>query len=78
MSTPLTRDFAGGLTRLGRHWGWILFFGILMVVVGIIALAWPGPTVIALAVLFGIQLIVSGIFSFINAFAAPTSPAGSG
>lgn len=69
MSTPLTRDFAGGLARLGRHWGWILFFGILMVVVGIIALAWPGPTVIALAVLFGIQLIVSGIFSFIAAFA---------
>ena len=73
MSTPLPRDIGDQLGRLGRHWGWLLFFGILMVVVGIIALAWPGPTVIALAVLFGIQLIVSGIFSFINAFAADES-----
>ena len=73
MSTPLSRDIGDQLGRLGRHWGWLLFFGILMVVVGIIALAWPGPTVIALAVLFGIQLIVSGIFSFINAFAADES-----
>jgi uncharacterized membrane protein HdeD (DUF308 family) len=68
MSTPLSRDYADLLSRLGRHWGWILIFGILMVVVGVIALAWPGPTVIALAVLFGIQLIVSGIFWFIGAF----------
>lgn len=69
MSTPLSRDYADLLGRLGRHWGWILIFGILMVVVGVIALAWPGPTVIALAVLFGIQLIVSGIFWLIGAFA---------
>ena len=73
MSTPLSRDIGDQLGRVGRHWGWLLFFGILMVAVGIIALAWPGPTVIALAVLFGIQLIVSGIFSFINAFAADES-----
>jgi uncharacterized membrane protein HdeD (DUF308 family) len=68
MSTPLSRDYADILARLGRHWGWILIFGILMVVVGVIALAWPGPTVIVLAVLFGIQIIVSGIFWFISAF----------
>ena len=73
MSTPLSRDIGDQLGRIGRHWGWLLFFGVLMVVVGIIALAWPGPTVIALAVLFGIQIIVSGIFSFINAFAADES-----
>jgi uncharacterized membrane protein HdeD (DUF308 family) len=73
MSTPLSRDYADMLARLGRHWGWILVFGILMVVVGVIALAWPGPTVIALAVLFGIQIIVSGIFWFISAFARDES-----
>ena len=67
-------DRLGGL---GRHWGWLLFFGVLMVAAGVCAVAWPGPTVVVLAVLFGIQIIVSGIFSFINAFAA-TSPAGCG
>ena len=73
MSTPLSRDLGDQLGRLGRHWGWLLFFGVLMVVAGIFAVAWPGPTVLVLAVLFGIQILVSGIFSFINAFAADES-----
>jgi uncharacterized membrane protein HdeD (DUF308 family) len=73
MSTPLSRDIGDQLGRLGRHWGWLLFFGILMVAAGLCAVVWPGPTVLVLAVLFGIQLIVSGIFSFINAFAADES-----
>ena len=73
MSTPLSRDLGDQLGRIGRHWGWLLFFGILMVVAGIFAVAWPGPTVLVLAVLFGIQILVSGIFSFINAFAADES-----
>lgn len=70
MSTPISRDIGDELGRIGRHWGWLLFFGILMVVAGVFAVAWPGPTVVVLAILFGIQILVSGIFSFINAFAA--------
>lgn len=73
MTTPLRRDVGDELGRIGRHWGWLLFFGVLMVVAGIFAVAWPGPTVVVLAVLFGIQILVSGIFSFINAFATDES-----
>lgn len=73
MTTPLRRDIGDELGRIGRHWGWLLFFGILMVVAGIFAVAWPGPTVVVLAILFGIQILVSGIFSFINAFATDES-----
>jgi uncharacterized membrane protein HdeD (DUF308 family) len=73
MTTPLRRDVGDELGRIGRHWGWLLFFGILMVVAGIFAVAWPGPTVLVLGVLFGIQILVSGIFSFINAFATDES-----
>src|SRR5215469_1774808 len=73
MTTPLSKDIGDRLGRLGRHWGWLLFFGVLMVVAGIFAVAWPGPTVVVLGVLFGIQILVSGIFSFINAFAADES-----
>jgi uncharacterized membrane protein HdeD (DUF308 family) len=35
----------------------------------IAVLAWPGETLLVLAVLFGIQLIVSGIFRFVTALA---------
>jgi uncharacterized membrane protein HdeD (DUF308 family) len=39
------------------------------VIAGVAAVAWPGPTVLAIAVLFGIQLVVVGIFQFVGAFA---------
>jgi uncharacterized membrane protein HdeD (DUF308 family) len=57
------------LGRAGRHWGWILAFGIITLLAGVVALAWPGRTLIVIAVLFGIQLIVTGIFRFVAAFA---------
>lgn len=69
MATYFRGDPADMANRLGRHWGWILGFGIATVLLGIIALAWPGRTLLVVAVLFGVQLIVMGIFRFVSAFA---------
>jgi uncharacterized membrane protein HdeD (DUF308 family) len=55
------------LARLGRHWGWLLAYGILTLLAAIAVLAWPGETLLVVAVLFGVQLIVSGIFRFVTA-----------
>jgi uncharacterized membrane protein HdeD (DUF308 family) len=63
-------DPADLVARLGRHWGWLLAFGIITVLLGIIALAWPGRTLVVVAVLFGAQLIVMGIFRFVGAIAS--------
>ena len=60
--TELSERPADLLTRMGRHWGWLLGYGILTVLAGVAALAWPGETLLVLAVLLGVQLIVSGIF----------------
>jgi uncharacterized membrane protein HdeD (DUF308 family) len=68
MSEPMQQP-ADTLARLGRHWGWVLAFGIITVLAGIAVLAWPAETLLVLAVLFGVQLIVSGIFRFVAAFA---------
>jgi uncharacterized membrane protein HdeD (DUF308 family) len=68
MTGPLRPDAADMLGRVGRHWGWLLAFGIITVAAGIVALAWPGPTLLVLAVLFGIELVVLGIFRFVAAF----------
>jgi uncharacterized membrane protein HdeD (DUF308 family) len=54
------------LGRLGRHWGWVLFYGIITVAAGIAAIAWPGETLLVVAVLFGIQLIFSGVFRLVG------------
>jgi uncharacterized membrane protein HdeD (DUF308 family) len=58
------------LARLGRHWGWLFAYGVLTLLGGIVVLAWPGETLLVVAVLFGVQLIVSGIFRFVAALAS--------
>ena len=63
-------DGADVLARASRHWGWMMAFGIISLVVGVAVLAWPGRTLIVVAVLFGIQLVVTGIFRFVAAFAS--------
>jgi len=55
--------------RLGGAWGWILFFGILTVLAGIVTIAWPGKTVLVVAVLFAVQILVGGIFNLMRAIA---------
>ena len=57
------------LGRLGRHWGWLFAYGLLTLIAGLAVLVWPSETLLVIAVLFGIQLIISGIFRFVMAFA---------
>jgi uncharacterized membrane protein HdeD (DUF308 family) len=45
-------------------------FGIITLLAGVAVLAWPGPTLLVVAIFFGVQLIVAGIFRFVAAFAA--------
>jgi len=60
-------DMSGHVTRVGRAWWWPAFFGVVSIVAGVLALAWPGPTLVVLAVLFGIELIVWGIYRLVGA-----------
>jgi uncharacterized membrane protein HdeD (DUF308 family) len=68
MAAGTRADPADLVARVGRHWGWVLTFGISTLLVGVAALAWPGRTLVVVAVLFGIQLILMGIFRFAGAF----------
>ena len=56
------------IARLGEHWGWVLGYGIVTVALGLAVVVWPGVTLLVVAVLFGVQLVVFGIFRFISAF----------
>lgn len=42
-------------------WGWLLFGGVLSVVVGLVALAWPEATVLVLGLLLGLRMLLFGI-----------------
>jgi uncharacterized membrane protein HdeD (DUF308 family) len=77
MAIGARRDAADVMARIGQHWGWVLAFGVITVATGVAALAWPGRTLVVVAVLFGIQLIVTGIFRFVAAFGADDASGGS-
>src|SRR3984885_9825288 len=64
------REPADMLAQLGRHWGWVFAYGALTLLAGVFVIAGPGVTLLVLAVLFGVQLIVSGIFRFVASFAS--------
>jgi uncharacterized membrane protein HdeD (DUF308 family) len=76
MDRTLRTDAADVLAGVGRHWGWVLAFGIVTLLAGLLALVWPGRTVVVIAVLFGIQLVVAGIFRFVAAFATDDATGG--
>ena len=63
----LRLDLRDQLAKFGRSWGWFAFFGVVSIVAGVLALAWPGRTLIVLGVLFGAQLVVGGIFRLVGA-----------
>ncbi len=63
-------DVRDMLVGIGRHWGWVLAFGILSILLGICMLVWPGGTIVVIGAFLGAYLLVSGIFQIVNAFAA--------
>ena len=57
------------LENLGKFWGWALRIGVISIAIGILALVWPAPALLAVALLFGGQLVVAGVFRFVQACA---------
>jgi uncharacterized membrane protein HdeD (DUF308 family) len=54
-------------------WTTAILSGLLAVVLGVVILAWPQPSVVAAAALFGVYLVVSGIALMVLAFSLPAS-----
>jgi uncharacterized membrane protein HdeD (DUF308 family) len=59
---------AARLGRAGQRWGWYLFEGIASVALGVVALAYPRATLLALVLLVGLRAIILGIFELGAAF----------
>jgi uncharacterized membrane protein HdeD (DUF308 family) len=51
----------GALALRVEGWGWLLVGGVLSVVVGFLAIAWPDVTALALGLLLGIRMLFFGI-----------------
>lgn len=57
------------LRIIGKSWGWVLFFGVVTLALGILVVARPKDTIYAFAVLIGIWLFVAGLFRMVTAIA---------
>jgi uncharacterized membrane protein HdeD (DUF308 family) len=58
---------------LPHLWKSALLSGILSLIVGIVVLAWPGISILAAAIAFGVYLLITGIAQVIFAFALHVS-----
>ncbi|MEU4573257.1 HdeD family acid-resistance protein [Nonomuraea sp. ATR24] len=56
------------MERLASTWWLVLIRGIAAILFGILALIWPGITLLVLVVFFGAYAIVDGIFSIFSGF----------
>lgn len=57
------------LETLARNWWTFTLRGIVAILFGILALIWPGITLLALIILFGAYAIVDGVFAIVAAIA---------
>jgi uncharacterized membrane protein HdeD (DUF308 family) len=55
-----------------RYWGWFIALGIALVVLGMIVLGSPIAMTVKLVFLWGVLMLVAGVFEIIAAFGTPT------
>ena len=64
------------ISVLGQQlWKNKLVSGVLTIVLGAMVLAWPGPSILVVATIFGVYLLVSGFAELYLAFTLPRSAA---
>jgi uncharacterized membrane protein HdeD (DUF308 family) len=57
-----------GAEEVRRTWGWFLVLGVVLVLLGIMALGWSVLTTLASVVIFGWFLLLGGVLSVVHAF----------
>ncbi|MET7696369.1 MULTISPECIES: HdeD family acid-resistance protein [unclassified Streptomyces] len=61
--------FEGPLHALSRAaWQVVLVTGIASLILGVLVLVWPGASLFAAGILFGLYLVISGVFQLVSAF----------
>lgn len=65
-------DVRANFAQLGQSWSWLVGYGVLSALAGILAVIWPGRALVAIAIIFALQLLVAAIFEFVFAFAVPS------
>lgn len=62
---PWRVDHSNVLELLSRRWHLVVLRGVVAVLFGILAIMWPGITVLSLALLFGVYTLLDGVASIV-------------
>ncbi|MBK3577072.1 HdeD family acid-resistance protein [Streptomyces sp. MBT65] len=66
---PREEEFEGPLFALSKAaWQVVLLTGVASLVLGVLVLVWPGASLFAAGILFGLYLLISGVFQLVAAF----------
>src|SRR4051794_4670410 len=65
---PVARIVEHELRHLRQEWWWFLVLGILLIVSGMVALAYPVLGSVAVVVVLGMSLVVSGVAMIVATF----------
>lgn len=68
----------GEMVKVTGHWGWLLVIAVLEAIAGIIAVAFPAITILALSIILGVDLLIIGVASVVTAFRIPSGASGRG
>ncbi len=64
------------LRIVGRSWGWVLFFGLVTLVLGVVVAARPEGSIYFFAFVVGVWLFIAGLFRIVLAIADDEDTAG--
>ena len=57
----------GDVPEIGKNWWLFVVLGVICVVTGVLAIVWPGLTLLTLGIFAGIYLLVTAIMEIIDA-----------
>jgi uncharacterized membrane protein HdeD (DUF308 family) len=54
--------------QLRDNWGWVMLRGVAAILFGVVAFAWPGATLLTLAIFWGFYALADGVLAIIAGF----------
>jgi uncharacterized membrane protein HdeD (DUF308 family) len=72
MSEPIYNPFVAGIEEVRASWGWFLFLGIALTILGVACIAFDVSATFATVLVFGWILLISGVFALVHAFRVGT------
>ena len=48
--------------------GWLIFYGVISVIAGVVVMGWPFDSIVVMAITIGVWLVIMGVFEIVSAF----------